>query len=83
MFANTAEQSIVIENLTDRCSDQLPFVDEDSKLVDRIQAAVLKTSGGDLAKLEEAIEEANEDWRDALESAGFANDPKAHFGWHP
>ena len=50
---------------------------------ERVRFAALKVSDGDLAKLAEAIELANQDYRDLLVSAGFAGDPEEHQRWWP
>lgn len=50
---------------------------------DRVRIAALKLSNGSLEKLKEAIEMGNEDWRDLLYAAGFANDTKKHLRWIP
>jgi hypothetical protein len=53
------------------------------ELVERIRFAVLKLSHGDLNALQQAIDLAKRDWRDALVAAGFADDIKAHQSWWP
>jgi hypothetical protein len=68
--------------LTDECGDNLPLMD-DPRLVERIRIAALKLSAGDVTKLLEAVELAQDDWRDLLVTAGFADDPNAHEAWEP
>ena len=48
---------------------------------ERVQAAVLKLSGGSIDKLVKATDLAKADWRDVLMAAGFGEDPKAHEEW--
>ena len=59
------------------------FMNEWSADGARVQIAALKVSGGDLAKLKEAIAMGKEDWRDLLYTAGFANDTRKHLRWMP
>ena len=51
--------------------------------LERLHAAVLKLSNGSIPKLLDAVVLAQTDVRDALASAGFGDDPKAHEGWLP
>src|SRR5262245_18425901 len=61
-----------------RCGAGLPLVKPEwTRLVDRIRAAAIKLSGGDVDRLRRAIDSANVDWRDVLVAAGFANDLEA------
>src|SRR5262245_10683007 len=62
-------------------SDQR-FCDVPSE-AERVRFAALKVSGGDLTKLAEAIELANQDYRDLLLGAGFAQHPEDHQRWWP
>jgi hypothetical protein len=66
--------------LTNECGPNLTKYPE---LLERIRFAVLKLSNGDLNALQRAIDLAKLDWRDALVSAGFADDIKAHESWWP
>ncbi|MGP1273386.1 MAG: hypothetical protein ACTS22_08620 [Phycisphaerales bacterium] len=50
---------------------------------DRIFAALLKCSRGELDLLAQAIDLCNTDWRDLLVAAGFADDIHAHEAWDP
>jgi len=59
------------------------LVDECGELLERVHFAVLKLSRGDLNALQRAIDLAKLDWRDALVSAGFGDDIKAHESWWP
>ena len=71
-------------HLLESCGDNLPGVATDYlQLAERIRFAVLKLSGGDLNKLQAAIEGAALDWRDILVAAGFASDKAAHLAWQP
>ena len=66
------------------CADNLPFYDEaTSASLERVRFAALKLSGGDLAKLVDAIALAQTDWRDLLVVAGFSEDTRAHESWWP
>lgn len=49
----------------------------------RLRFAVIRISGGTLEGLADAIALAQTDWRDALVSAGFGDDPKLHETWWP
>jgi hypothetical protein len=50
---------------------------------DRVRFSALKISNGNLEKLKEAIAIGEDDWRDLLLAAGFANDPGKHLRWIP
>jgi hypothetical protein len=76
------ERETVSAVLTDDCGDNLALMD-DPRLLERIRIAALKMSGGDLAKLRQAVEIAQVDWRDLLVAAGFGHDPLAHEKWRP
>lgn len=66
------------------CGDNLPGVETGyALLAERIRFAVLKLSGGDTAKLQDAIAGAAVDWRDILVSAGFASHAQQHLAWQP
>ena len=71
---------LVSSLLTDECGPSLTKYPE---LLERIRFAVLKLSPGDLNALQQAIDLAKSDWRDALVAAGFADDIKAHESWWP
>jgi hypothetical protein len=77
-------RSEVAELLLHRCGNNLPFLEKcDEFQLERFRFAVLKLSRGDIAELQEAVKLANQDWRDLLVSAGFANDVEAHKRWYP
>ena len=70
--------------LVEDCADNLPsWRDGTLDGLERIRFAVLKLSEGNLQKLLEAIYLAKVDWRDALVSAGFGDDTRAHEAWWP
>jgi len=71
--------------LKEECGDNLPLLPKgrDEAYYDRFRFAALKLSGGDMERLQKAVELANLDWRDLLVAAGFANDTKAHQSWFP
>lgn len=53
------------------------------QLLERIRAAAVRVSGGNMAELHRALELAVTDWRDLLVEAGFADDTTAHTRWVP
>jgi len=59
------------------------MVENDFLLIERIQVAVVKQASGSLTTMETWIKEAQEDWRDVLDCAGFYSDPHAHRSWRP
>lgn len=70
--------------LVEDCSGQLPFAAGACPASrERIWFAALRVSGGDLARLREAIRLARVDWRDLLVAALFATDTRAHERWQP
>src|ERR1700720_4313749 len=77
-FPNDIE--LVSSLLTHECG---PNVTEHSELLERVRFAVLKLSHGDLNALQQAIDLAKLDWRDALVAAGFGDDIKVHESWWP
>ena len=77
-----AEQGLVAELLLEECGNNLPGLEAlDAVQMDRFRFAVLKISGGDLGKLDEALRLAKLDWRDLLMDAGFGEDVEAHENW--
>ena len=74
------EIELVSSLLTDECG---PNLAEYPELLERIRFAILKLSHGDLNALQRAMDLAKLDWRDALVSAGFGDDIKAHESWWP
>lgn len=78
---NRAEAVLLIER---DCGNGLPFLDKASPVeLERYRFAALKISEGDIIKLRRAIEVANQDWRDLLVGAGFADSVTAHLHWQP
>lgn len=77
------DREAAIELLATRCGANLPMVDENVVLIERIQTGVLKLSSGSIEKLRIWITEANDDWREVLDAAGFYADPTAHQTWQP
>ena len=70
--------------LAEECGSNLPFcADLDARGLERIRFAALKVSGGQLDRLEKAVELAKLDWRDLLMSAGFGYDSTEHERWRP
>jgi hypothetical protein len=70
--------------LFSQCGNNLPFLeDSDPRGLERIRFAALKVSNGDLGKLEQAVQLAQQDWRDVLVAAGFGDDVRAHEAWFP
>lgn len=76
------ERALVGDLLLAECGNNLPGLETlDAKQMDRFRFAVLKLSGGDLGKLESALQLAKVDWRDLLMAAGFGEDPRVHEQW--
>ena len=70
--------------LIEECGDTLPLsLPANPASLERIQFAALKVSGGDLNRLQQAIDLAKIDWRDVLVAAGFGSDLTAHTSWWP
>ena len=66
------------------CGRNLPLLEQASAAeLERVQFAALKVSGGELTRLREAVHLAQQDWRDLLVAAGFANSETAHQAWYP
>lgn len=65
------------------CAENLPWTDASPGGLERVRFAVIKLSRGELERLQEAIELAKTDWRDALVAAGFADDVNEHLRWYP
>jgi hypothetical protein len=81
LFAES-ERAEAARLLQDECANNLPFLEKaDAAGLERFRFAALKVSGGDLRKLEEAVAVAQQDWRDLLVAAGFANRLDAHRQW--
>lgn len=78
---NRAEAALLIER---DCGNDLPFLKKATPAeLERYRFAALKISEGDIAKLRRAVEVANQDWRDLLVGAGFADSVTAHLRWEP
>ena len=69
----------VREALINLCDDII--CSEPGVLSERICAAILKSSQGNMDFLYESIDLANIDWRDILIGAGFGDDVNAHKDW--
>jgi hypothetical protein len=68
-----------IEVLESECGSNLPLIEKQGvEGIERVRCAALKLSGGSLEKLQAAVRMAQNDWRDVLVSAGFANSLTAH-----
>lgn len=78
------DQSQVRKLLQTQCGNNLPLCQHWSvEQLERLQLAALKCSGGDWPRLRQAVKMAQQDWRDLLLVAGFAQDPQAHKSWLP
>ncbi|WP_299070792.1 hypothetical protein [Accumulibacter sp.] len=91
-----ADVKEVVRLLTEQCADSLPNCqDSDEYGLEDLRFAVLKLSGGNLAKLREVVRMANEDWRDVIWEAGsvrhyqrelldhsFEPNVKSQAAWH-
>jgi hypothetical protein len=78
------DRELVSTLLIEGCGDTLPLsTPADPASLERIRFAVLKVSGGDLNRLQQAIDLAQTDWRDVLVAAGFGGDLTAHTSWWP
>lgn len=76
-----AEAALLIER---DCGNGLPFLNKATPVeLERYRFAALKISEGDIVKLRRAIEVANQDWRDLLVGAGFADSVTAYLRWEP
>jgi hypothetical protein len=70
--------------LVDECGLNLPGAQKwNSVEVDRIRFAAMKTSGGTLEGLKEAIGLAKRDYRDLLVSADFGYTVSSYLQWMP
>jgi hypothetical protein len=70
--------------LYEQCGNNLPDLEKaDMYELERFRFAALKYSNGNLSRLERAVKLAQEDWRDLLVGAGFADDVEAHKRWEP
>jgi hypothetical protein len=74
--------SVAIEVLEAACGKNLPLIEKQgAEGIERVRCAALKLSGGSLEKLQAAVRLAQNDWRDVLVAAGFANSLTAHLAW--
>ena len=72
----------VINLLENECADNLPFLEKaTSEGLERCRYAVLKIGEGNIDKLINAIALAQQDWRDLLVAAEFAESVDAHKFW--
>ncbi len=79
-----AQWAVVAEILDVDCGGNLPLIERQGDSgIERVQCAVLKISDGSLQRLEQAVNQAQVDWRDVLVAAGFANNATAHLEWRP
>jgi len=70
--------------LVEQCGDNLPDHEKSTaQSLERTRFAALKLSGGNLPRLRDAIQLANQDWRDLLVAAEFGSDTRAHERWIP
>lgn len=70
--------------LVEECGANLPFQQNaSSDDLERIRFAALKLSRGTIDGLRDAVQEAQDDWRDLLVAADFAEDIHAHRKWTP
>jgi hypothetical protein len=79
-----AQWAAVTEILDSECGSNLPLIERQGVSgIERVQCAALKISSGSLQRLQQAIRQAQIDWRDVLMAAGFANNVTAHLEWTP
>ena len=79
-----AQWAVVTEILDADCGSNLPLIERQGESgIERMQCAALKMSAGSLQRLQEAIKQAQVDWRDVLVATGFANNATAHLEWTP
>ncbi len=70
--------------LVQECGANLPFQHSATpEGLERIRFAALKLSKGTIDGLCDAIQVAQDDWRDLLVAADFAEDVNAHKEWEP
>ncbi len=68
--------------LKEQCGKNLPLMERANEFdLERVRFAALKVSESSIARLRQAVELANTDWRDLLVGAGFAEDLQAHRKW--
>lgn len=82
LFKHEVDQVRATTLLQEGCANNIPFCEKATpEDMDRIRVATLKVSGGNVAKLEQAVELAKIDWRDLFMAAGFESDINAHNTW--
>jgi len=70
--------------LENDCAENIPLWNARTPSgLDRLRIAAIKTSGGTIAGLVDALVLAETDWRDLLVGAGFGHDVTAHESWWP
>ena len=70
--------------LVNECADNLPLAgNTDEFKSERIRFAVMRLSKGNIEDLKNQIHAAQQDWRDVLLAAGFANNVDEHKRWNP
>ena len=83
LFKHEADQVRATALLQEECANNVPFCEKATpEDMDRIRVAALKVSGGNVAKLDQAVELAKIDWRDLFMAAGFESDINAHNAWY-
>jgi hypothetical protein len=81
LFASNEVQTVQ-ELLERECAENLPLIHAPSpERLERIRFAVLKASQGDPGRLPDMISLAQQDWRDVLVAADFAESENAHHEW--
>jgi len=76
------QQESVAKLLLTECGNNLPYLNNSDEIeLERIRFAALKSSRGNVDKLQRAIALAKSDWRDLLMSAGFAESVTEHSEW--
>jgi hypothetical protein len=69
--------------LVDECGNNLFLENMDMFQLERFRFAALKLSAGNLPNLWQAVDLAQQDWRDLLMAAGFGEDVTEHERWVP
>ena len=78
------EKKVAEAILIEECGNNLPFLEEATpQELERFRYAALKVSNGSITRLKDAVTLANQDWRDLLVAAHFANDTESHLKWIP
>lgn len=83
VFTDEDARAVARTLLTEKCGEEIPGCkNARAEDLERIRFAVLKLSGGDFHKLNDAVELANLDWRDLFMAAGFGHEVQAHERWY-